>query len=295
MDADGGWRCAANCAIIFVHASRITVRDLAAKQAVGGNAALEYIHSLIYICPLAFLAGFIDSSAGGGGTVSIPAYLLTGMPAHLAFGTNKLSASIGTIVAAGRFIRNKAIDFRTAFTAAALAVLGSALGSRFLLLLDDRTLRIMLIIALPCVAAFLVLRRGGSHESGREGMSVRKAVVLASVVGFFIGMYDGVIGPGTGTFAIIAFNVLLRQDLKVASGNAKILNLSSNLASLVTFALAGQVLYVLALPAAVFSIAGNYLGSGFAIRKGAKFIRPMLLVVLGLLLSKVIFDFASSL
>ena len=256
---------------------------------------MEYIHSLIYICPLAFLAGFIDSCAGGGGTVSIPAYLLTGMPAHLAFGTNKLSASIGTVVAAGRFVKNKAIDLRTAFAAAALAVLGSALGSRFLLLLDDRTLRVMLIIALPCVAAFLAFRRSEPRESGRGNMSVRKTIVLASVIGFFIGMYDGVIGPGTGTFAIIAFNFLMRQDLKVASGNAKILNLSSNLASLVTFALAGQVLYALALPAAVFSIAGNYLGSGFAIRKGAKFIRPMLLVVLGLLLSKVIYDFAMSL
>jgi len=256
---------------------------------------LEYIHSLIYICPLAFLAGFIDSSAGGGGTVSIPAYLLTGMPAHLAFGTNKLSSSIGTVVAAGRFIKNKAIDFRAAFIAAALAVLGSALGSRFLLLLDDRTLRIMLIVALPCVAVFLVFRRSESLVSGREGISVCKTVVLASAIGFFIGMYDGVIGPGTGTFAIIAFNVLMRQDLKVASGNAKILNLASNLASLVTFALAGRVLYVLALPAAVFSIAGNYLGSGFAIKKGARFIRPMLLVVLGLLLSKVIYDLAASL
>ena len=254
---------------------------------------MEYVHALIYLCPLAFLAGFIDSSAGGGGTVSVPAYLLTGMPAHLAFGTNKLSSSIGTVVAAGRFIKNKAVDIRTAVPVAAMAVLGSALGSRFLLLLDDRTLRIMLIIALPCVAVFLAFRKSKTLEGGGEGMSLSKTIALASVIGFLIGMYDGVVGPGTGTFAIIAINTFMKQDLKLASGNAKILNLASNLASLVTFALAGQVIFVLGLPAAVFSIAGNYIGSGFAIKKGAKFIRPMLFIVLGLLLAKVVYDFAA--
>jgi len=257
---------------------------------MGEIFALEYFYALIYICPLAFLAGFIDSSAGGGGTISTPAYLLTGMPAHLAFGTNKMSSSIGTIVATGRFIKHKACDVRIAVISAALAALGSVLGSRLLLLLDDRTFRIMLIIALPCVALFLVFRKNKTFEDRREGISARRTIVLASVIGFFIGMYDGIIGPGTGTFAIIAFNAALKYDLKTASGNAKILNLASNLASFVTFALAGNVLFALALPVAVFSIAGNYIGSGFAIKKGAKFIRPMLLIVLSLLLAKVVYD-----
>ena len=254
---------------------------------------MEYIQTLIYICPLVFLAGFIDSVAGGGGTISVPAYLLTGMPAHLAVGTNKLSASIGTMVAAGRFVKNKAIDIRTSIASGLLSLLGAALGARIVLFLDDWTLRLLLIVALPCVALFLVFRKNKTLECSRDDMSAQKTIVLASVIGFSIGLYDGIIGPGTGTFAIIAYNTFMRYDLKTASGNAKILNLASNVASLVTFAIAGNVIFVIGLPAAAFGVAGNYLGSGFAIKKGARFIRPMLFIVLGILLAKVIYDFAT--
>jgi len=215
------------------------------------------------------------------------------MPAHLAVGTNKLSASIGTAVAAARFIRNKAIEVRTAVASGLLSLLGAALGAQVVLLLDDWTLRLMLIIALPCVAVFLVFRKNKILEASHEGMSVARTIVLASIIGFSIGLYDGVIGPGTGTFAIIAYNTFMRQDLKVASGNAKILNLASNAASVVTFALAGNVLFVIGLPAAAFGVVGSYLGSGFAIKKGAKFIRPVLFVALGLLLAKVVYDFVT--
>jgi len=253
---------------------------------------LEYIHALFYLCPLIFLAGFIDSIAGGGGTISIPAYMLTGMPVHFVFGTNKLSMTFGTTIAAVRFIRNKAIDIRTAVLSGIFAACGAAAGSRIALLLDDRTFRILLIAALPCVAVFLALRKNKVFEAEYESIPARKSVALAVAIGFAIGMYDGIIGPGTGTFAIIAYNAIMKFDLKVASGNAKILNLSSNVASLVTFALAGNVLFVIGLPAAAFCIAGNYIGAGFAIKKGAKFIRPMLFVVLGLLLIRVIYDFA---
>jgi len=256
---------------------------------------MEYLPTLLYLAPLVFLAGFIDSAVGGGGTISIPAYLLTGMPAHLAFGTNKLSASLGTTVAAWRFIKNKAIDLRTAAISAIGALIGAALGSQFVLMLDDTTLRIMLIIALPCVAVFLVFRKDKFYESNQDGFSKQRITALASLIGFGIGLYDGIIGPGTGTFAIIAYNALMKYDLKTASGNAKVLNLSSNIASLVTFIIAGHVLFVVGLPAALFGIAGNYLGAGFAIKKGTKFLRPMLFVVLGLLMIRIIFDFVTGL
>jgi len=255
---------------------------------------MEYINALIYLGPLVFLAGFIDSIAGGGGTISIPAYLLTGMPAHLAFGTNKLSMTFGTAIAAGRFIKNKAIDIRTAIISGVNSVIGAAIGSQFALLLDERTFRLLLIIALPCVAVFLMFRKNKIYEGGHESISPKKTVILASIIGFSIGMYDGIIGPGTGTFAIIAYNTFMKYDLKIASGNAKILNLSSNIASLVTFAIAGNVLFVLGLPAAAFCIAGNYIGAGFAIRKGAKFIRPMLFIVLGILLIRILYDFLTT-
>ena len=219
--------------------------------------------------------------------------MLTGMPAHLVFGTNKLSASIGTTVAAARFIKNKAIDIRTAIISGIVSLLGAAIGSQIALLLDERTFRLVMIVSLPCVALFLLVRKERAYEGGHESMTLRKNIILATAIGFSIGLYDGIIGPGTGTFAIIAYNTFMRFDYKTSSGNAKILNLASNIASLVTFALARNVLFILGLPAAVFGVAGNYIGSGFAIRKGAKFIRPMLFIVLGMLLIKVIYDFAS--
>jgi uncharacterized membrane protein YfcA len=110
------------------------------------------------------------------------------------------------------------------------------------------------------------------------------------LIGLIIGCYDGFIGPGTGTFAVIAYTALMRYGLKKASGNAKALNLASNYAAVITFALAGTIRYDIALPAAAFSIAGNYLGSGLAIKKGAKFIKPMLIVVMIILLAKLGYD-----
>jgi len=251
---------------------------------------MEYLDTLIYLAPLIFLAGFIDSAVGGGGTISIPAYMLTGMPIHMAVGTNKLSACLGTAVAAGRFIKNKAIDIKTAIISAAGSLVGAALGAQIVLMLHEDTLRLMMIIALPCVAVFLVFRKNKAHEPSQEGLSPKRMAALAVIIGFGIGLYDGIIGPGTGTFAIIAYNVFMRFDLVTASGNAKILNLASNFASVVTFIIAGNVYIALGLIAAVFGIAGNYFGAGFAIKKGAKVLRPLLFVVLALLLVTIIFD-----
>ena len=215
------------------------------------------------------------------------------MPVHMVFGTNKLTMALGTGIAAGRFIKNRAIDMRTAIISGATSLLGAAIGSYFALLLDDRAFRLLLIIALPCVAVFLAFRKNKIYDGGHGGLSVKKSVALAAAIGFFIGAYDGIIGPGTGTFAIIAYNTFMKHDLRTASGNAKALNLASNVASLATFALAGNVLFAIGLPAAAFCIAGNYIGAGFAIKKGAKFIRPMLFVVLAILLVRAIIDFVA--
>ena len=105
-----------------------------------------------------------------------------------------------------------------------------------------------------------------------------------------IGFYDGMVGPGTGTFAIIAFSILMKYDLKMASGNAKLLNLASNYASLITYAVNGNVFWIAAVPAAFCNVLGSYFGSGLALKKGAAFIRPMILCVMILLMFKLVSD-----
>ncbi|MCL2873950.1 MAG: TSUP family transporter [Defluviitaleaceae bacterium] len=254
---------------------------------------MEYLHTLLYLGPLIFLAGFIDSIAGGGGTIGIPAYMLTGMPVHFALGTNKFSMTIGTAVAAGRFIKNKAVDFQTVAVSVIFALIGSALGALIALSISDRSIRLALIIILPCVAVFLAFRKGKVYEGDPESLSLRKKIVLATLVGSFMGIFDGLIGPGTGTFGIIAYNAFMKYDFRTASGNAKVVNLASNFGAFATFALHGNVIFILGIPAALCCIAGNYVGSGFALRKGAKLIRPMLFVVLGILLFRIVYDFAS--
>lgn len=249
------------------------------------------LQSLLFLCPLIFLAGFVDSVAGGGGVISLPAFMFTGMPAHSAYACNKFSASCGTTFAAGRYLANRVLDLRVALISAAGSFLGATIASRLVLMLRESTLKMMLLVILPVAAALILFKRSYGEEDRSAGLSAKKRWLLAAAIGLGIGMYDGLFGPGTGTFAIMAYTMLMKYDLRTASGNAKLLNLASNYASVVTFALAGTILYQIAIPTALCNIAGGYLGSGFAIKKGAKFIRPVMMVVVVLLLGKMALDF----
>lgn len=242
------------------------------------------------ICFFVFLAGFVDAAAGGGGLISLPAYIAAGMPAHFAYGCNKFSSACGTTLASIRFFKNKALDIRAALIAAAASFIGSGIAAQIVLLLDDRMLKRIVLIFLPIAAVVIFLNRGYGESNRSYELSKVKKFILAGLIGLFIGFYDGMVGPGTGTFAIIAFSILMKYDLKTASGNAKILNLASNCASLITYALNGYVFWMAAVPAALCNVAGSYLGSGMALKKGAAFIRPMIFIVMLLLLFKIVSD-----
>ena len=245
----------------------------------------------LIVCPLTFLAGFVDSVAGGGGLISLPAYYLAGLPPVLAAGTNKLSACLGTVAASGRFIAGKKVDWPVALLAALGALPGSWLGTTLLQHIPENTIRIMMIAAIPLVAA-VVLRRGKRLEGVcRVPQGALRPVSLC--IGLVIGFYDGLVGPGTGTFLILMFTLVLGMEAVLASGTAKLVNLASNVASLTTLLLAGKVLVGLGIPAACCAILGNLLGAGMTIRKGTGFIRGMLMVVLTLLLAKMVMDVVS--
>ena len=241
--------------------------------------------AMAFLCAMVFLAGFVDAAAGGGGLISLPAFLATGIPSHLAFGCNKCASAIGTTFSTLRYFRHGAMDFLVAGVAALCAFAGSALASNLLLLVSDDAFRILVVCVLPVAAAIILTRRSDALAENHSAELPRaRRIVLAVLIGFVIGGYDGLVGPGTGTFAIIAFNLLMRFDLKTAGGNAKVMNLASNYASLVVMLAAGKVDFAIALPAAVFCIAGHVLGAGMALKRGARLIQPMLVVVLVLLL-----------
>ena len=161
-----------------------------------------------------FLAGFVDGVAGGGGVISIPAYLIAGLPTHLALGTNKLSSCVGTAVSAGRFVRGGYVNWRLGLPSAALALFGAHLGTRLQLALDENYLRGLLLVILPLVA--VVVLRERSLEGAPEPIEAKKQALIVLLAAFLIGGYDGFYGPGAGTFLLLAFCKLGRLELRTA-------------------------------------------------------------------------------
>ncbi len=240
----------------------------------------------LIVCPAVFLASFVDAIAGGGGLISLPAYMLAGVPVHFAIATNKLSSATGTAFSTARLVKNHYADMKVAPFSVVAALVGSVIGANIALRTSDRVLSIVMLVMLP-VVAFYVL--GKKNLEPKQPFSLKTSVEYTIVVisSFLIGMYDGFYGPGTGTFLLLAFTGLAKMDLRTASGNMKIVNLSSNVAALITFILAGKVLWPLGLAASCFSIAGHYLGAGFVMKDGTKIVRPIIMVVLLLLFVKV--------
>lgn len=245
--------------------------------------------TLIIVCPLVFLAMFVDAIAGGGGLISLTAYLVAGLPAHLALGTNKVSGAIGTLIATGRFARAGLIQARLAIPSIVFALAGSAIGTKIALFTPESVIQMVMVFALPIVA-FFVLRKRSLDVPSDCAISVKKQIAIIAVASFFIGAYDGFYGPGTGTFMLIAFTAAAKLPVREANGEVKCANLASNIASLATFAANGCVYWELGLIASVFAIAGSYLGSGMVMKDGAKIVRPIMIVVLALLFVKVLTD-----
>ncbi len=245
---------------------------------------------IVLVCFFVFLAGFIDSIAGGGGLISLPAYIASGLPVHMALGCNKFSSAFGTIVSSIRFWKNKKVHIKTVVVSIACALVGSAAGARTVLYVDDFIFRIILIIIIPIVAAFVFLKKDFGLENKVDTLHQGKVLIISGLIGLGIGFYDGFLGPGTGTFLIFSYSLLLHFDLVTASGNAKLVNLSSNIGALIMFMIHGQVYFELAVPAAFFGVAGNFIGSGLALKRGSKIIKPVFLIALGLLVLNLIFS-----
>lgn len=244
--------------------------------------------TFLIICPLVFLAGFIDSIAGGGGLISLPAYYLVGLKPDVAAGTNKMSAFFGTAVATGKYAASGRIPWRESIAALLGTIPFSFLGAELLKILDERYVKLGVLVALPIVAVFVLLNKDALTPRNLVSEKLRLPACFA--IGAFMGVYDGLVGPGTGTFLQLLFVTVLGIEALKGSGAARLVNLGSNTAALVSFIISGHVLYALALPAAVFGMAGNYLGSSLAIKKGSKVIRGILILVLGLLMVTLLID-----
>ena len=232
------------------------------------------LHEFFIVCPLVFLAGFVDAIAGGGGLISLPAYMFAGVPVHNAIATNKLSSATGTAVSTWHLVKSRCVDL--------FLVPGTVA-----LIISDKVLKTVLVFVLP-VVAFCVLRDKNLKPVIPEGFTRKKQYLIMAACSFVIGIYDGFYGPGTGTFLLLTFTKLGKLDIEKATGNVKVVNLTSNISALITFILAGKILWVLGLSASIFSIAGHYLGAHMVVKNGVKVIKPIILLVLVLLMIKII-------
>lgn len=248
------------------------------------------IWTFVIVCPLVFLASFVDSIAGGGGVISLPAYLLAGLPIKMAAGTNKFSAGCGTFLSAYKYAKSGNVNWLCALPAAIFSLIGSSIGTSFAVYMREEILQLIVLASLPLVAIFLFFSRGFGNEEKPE--KSRQATILISAgIGLGIGLYDGLVGPGTGTFLMLAFCMCLGYTLLKSSGCARIANLSSNIASMVIYLLHGNVVFAVGIPAVASSMLGHYVGSRFAIKGGNSKIRLLMFVVLGLLFIKVGLNF----
>ncbi|OJF77484.1 MAG: hypothetical protein BKP49_00365 [Treponema sp. CETP13] len=243
--------------------------------------------TFIIVCPLVFLAGFVDSIAGGGGIISLPAYLFAGLPVHNALATNKLSSFCGSTIATGRYLKNKCYEKVFILPTVIAALIGSATGARLALIAQDEILKKILLVILPIVAMVVIFRSKRQKIKPRH-FTLKIQLIIAIIASLFIGMYDGFYGPGTGTFLMLVFTSILGFDERKAAGNTKCINWASNAAALATFITGDKVLWILGSVAALCSIAGNYCGSGLVIKDGGKYVRPVIVTVLVLLFVKVL-------
>lgn len=243
----------------------------------------------LIVCPLVFLASFVDAVAGGGGLIALPAYLLAGVPMHNAIATNKLSSASGTVISTVRLCRNRFVDWGLAFPCISMALLGSYIGAHLALRASDALLKWMLIPILP-VVAFYVLKKKDMDEDVQVEISRKKQWLICAACSLAVGCYDGFYGPGTGTFLLILYTGVGKMAVGKASGNMKLANLSSNAAALVVFLFSGKIVLPLGLAAAVFSVAGHYVGAGMVMKNGSKIIRPIILIVIALLFIKILTD-----
>lgn len=247
---------------------------------------------LLIVCPLIFLAGFIDSIAGGGGLISLPGYLIAGLPPINAIATNKLSSCTGTVVTLARFSKEGCVPWRDAVVGIPFGFIGSWIGTRIALSIDDAKFKLILLIILPLTAAYVLLSRGlkNAESTDIQPLEATKLRLFIALISLVIGVYDGFYGPGAGTFLLLLLNGLARLPVRKAAGLGKAINFTTNLTAMVSYLVSGKTLFAIGIPAAICSIIGNWFGSRCFLKNGTRIVKPVMLCVLGIFFIKTIVE-----
>ena len=238
------------------------------------------------LCIAAFAAGFIDAIVGGGGLVQTPATLviLGNFPVVNTISSTKIPSFSGTFFAAWQYLKKVKLNYTVTALMCTIAFFASFAGSELLVEVKNDFIKPVLLVILVAVALYTYTKKEFGQHEARE-LPVNKQYLYAVLISLLIGFYDGFIGPGAGSFFILAFVSLLGYDFLHASAQAKMVNLATNLGSIVLFTLQGKIIWAVTLPMAVCNAVGGIIGARLAIKKGNRFIRIFfLLIVCGTLL-----------
>lgn len=246
--------------------------------------SVEIIGLLFFV---ALVAGFIDAIAGGGGLITIPALLMTGMPPALALGTNKLQACGGSFSASLYFIRQRAVNVRAVWLLLVMTFIGATLGTILIQQVDASIVKKILPFLIFAIGVYFLLTPKLGDEDRQQRLSY---VMFAFTAGFGIGFYDGFFGPGTGSFLSLACVTLLGFNLAKATAHAKVLNFTSNIASLIFFLIGGQIMWSVGLAMMAGQFIGANLGAKMVLSKGKTLIRPMVVVMSFIMTAKMAYD-----
>ncbi|MCR5290280.1 MAG: sulfite exporter TauE/SafE family protein [Treponema sp.] len=237
-----------------------------------------------------FAAGVIDAVAGGGGLLTLPVFMLTGFPVHAIAGTNMASTVVGASVSVIKYAKNRKIYWQTALIAGAVSLIGSFFGSRLNILISEKYLQYIMIIILPIVALVIFFKKDLPCSNSVDTLSLSQKIIFSLLFGFVLGVYEGFYGAGAGTFMIFGFSLLNKLDLVTASGNSRVMALFSSIGTTITFALEGLVYWPVVLWVTTGYMLGSWIGTFIALTKGAKIIKPVFMVVLTLLFTRIIFQ-----
>jgi len=252
------------------------------------------LFTILVIAVFAFIAGFIDSIVGGGGLIQLPALLIAfpTLQLPLLFGTNKIAALSGTAIATYKYAKRVTFNFKLLFVIAACCFVSSFIGAKLVSHINSNTLKPILLIILIVIAVYTFLKKNmGAIET--KSLSLNKQMLYGSFIGLVVGFYDGFFGPGTGSFFVLGFVVILGFEFVKASAYAKVVNCITNISALIVFVKEGYYILPLAVLMAVFNIIGSYIGSHMALKRGNEFVRIIFLVIVTIMILKFGYDVVS--
>lgn len=243
----------------------------------------------LIVCPLVFLAGFVDAIAGGGGLISLPAYILAGIPMHHAIATNKMSSFMGTSLASYVYYKKGFMKWKLCIAGIVAALIGATIGANISLYLQENILKGILLVVLPLIGLY-ILKGNALQDSSELFIDNVKLYIYCFLIAFVVGIYDGLYGPGTGTFLMLLLTGICHLNLNIAQGTTKAINLTTNITSLVVFLVSGKVMILLGLVAGACNMLGNYFGSHMFVSKGSSFAKPVTLFVLVVFMAKILIE-----